>query len=603
MDKRKTLKLKANKLPNSPGVYIMKNAHGDIIYIGKAKGLKNRVTQYFGSGTNHSPKVRSMVLNVEDFEYIICDSEFEALILENSLIKQNQPKYNILLKDDKGYHYIKITNDKWRKIITSKQLDKYGEFLGPYNSGYIVRETVDEAHKIFKLPNCNRSFDKPSKPCLNYHIGLCDAPCKGKISLEEYNESIDAAIEFIKSGDMGSANIKALTEQMNLAAENMEFEIAARLRDRINAIKKIRQKQKVVMTTHKSQDVFACALVGEIACVSVIIFRNGRLTDKKHYFIEGVTEKQSIYSEFFGRYYSDINDIPARILVDCDFEEKALIEEWLSEKTERKVNIIIPVQAEPKKLIDMCLNNAADNLTARVERSGKEMSALNELATVLGLSSPPRYIEAYDISNTGGSENVAGMVVFKDARPQKNLYRKFRIKSFVGQDDFRSLAEVVERRINEYKKGEDEAFSRLPDLILLDGGKGQISAVKPVIEKYGLNVPLFGMVKDSKHKTRAITDGKGEIVIKANRSVFTFVTAIQDEVHRYAISFHQKRRSKSMLNSEILKINGIGESKARLLLKHFKTLKAIKTASVEELKKAPKISDKNAQDIFDYFNS
>jgi len=603
MDKLRTLKNKANKLPGSPGVYIMKNVRGDIIYIGKAKNLKNRVTQYFGSGTNHSPKVRSMVLNVDDFEYIICDSEFEALILENSLIKQNQPKYNILLKDDKGYHYIKITNDKWRKIVTSKQLDKSGEFIGPYNSGYIVRETVDEVHKIFKLPNCNRSFDKPSKPCLNFHIGLCDAPCKAKASLEEYNKNIDAAIDFIKKGDMGSANIRLLTEQMNIAAENMEFETAAKLRDRINAIKKISEKQKVVMTTHKAQDVFACALVGEIACVSVLIFRSGRLTDKKHYFIEGVTEKQSIYSEFFGRYYSDINDIPARILVDCDFEEKELIEKWLSEAAEKNVNIIIPVKSEPKKLIDMCLNNAADNLTAKVERSGKEMSALNELGTVLGLSSPPRYIEAYDISNTAGSENVAGMVVFKDARPQKNLYRKFKIKSFAGQDDFRSLAEVLERRLNEYKKGEDEAFSHLPDLILLDGGKGQISAVKPVIERLGYDIALFGMVKDSKHKTRAITDGNGEIVIKANRSVFTLVTAIQDEVHRYAISFHQKRRSKSMLNSEILKINGIGESKAKLLLKHFKTLKAIKSASVEELKKTPKISDKNAQDIYKFFNS
>ena len=289
--------------------------------------------------------------------------------------------------------------------------------------------------------------------------------------------------------------------------------------------------------------------------------------------------------------------------MDCDFEEKELIEQWLSEAAEKNVNIIIPVKSEPKKLIDMCLNNAADNLTAKVERSGKEMSALNELGTILGLSSPPRYIEAYDISNTAGSENVAGMIVFKDARPQKNLYRKFKIKSFAGQDDFRSLAEVLERRLNEYKKGEDEAFSRLPDLILLDGGKGQISAVKPVIERLGYDIALFGMVKDSKHKTRAITDGKGEIVIKANRSVFTLVTAIQDEVHRYAISFHQKRRSKSMLNSEILKINGIGESKAKLLLKYFKTLKAIKSASVEELKKAPKISDKNAQDIYKFFNS
>ncbi|MEE1184929.1 MAG: GIY-YIG nuclease family protein, partial [Acutalibacteraceae bacterium] len=276
--KLKVLKQKANKLPQSPGVYIMKNSSGKIIYIGKAKALKNRVTQYFGAGNQHSAKVRSMVSNVDDFEYIVCDSEFEALILENSLIKQNQPKYNILLKDDKGYHYIKITNDKWRKIETSKTTDKNGDFIGPYNSGYIVKETVDEARKIFKLPDCNRSFDKPSKPCLNFHIGLCDAPCKGKIGIEEYNKTVDAAIDFIKHGGSGEYNIQNLTNEMLKASEEMNFEAAARLRDRIRAIEKINQRQKVVMTTYKTQDVIACAIMGELSCVEVLMFRDSRLT-------------------------------------------------------------------------------------------------------------------------------------------------------------------------------------------------------------------------------------------------------------------------------------------------------------------------------------
>ncbi|MBP3626921.1 MAG: excinuclease ABC subunit UvrC [Clostridia bacterium] len=601
--KLKVLKQKANKLPQSPGVYIMKNSSGRIIYIGKAKALKNRVTQYFGTGNQHSPKVRSMVSNVDDFEYIVCDSEFEALILENSLIKQNQPKYNILLKDDKGYHYIKITNDKWRKIETSKTTDKNGDFIGPYNSGYIVKETVDEARKIFRLPDCNRSFDKPSKPCLNFHIGLCDAPCKGKIGIEEYNKTVDAAIDFIKHGGSGEYNIQNLTNEMLKASEEMNFEAAARLRDRIRAIEKINQRQKVVMTTYKTQDVIACAMMGELSCVEVLMFRDNRLTDKKHFFIDGFCDKKTIYSEFLPQYYQDKTDIPSRILIDNGIENAELIERWLCEKSGHKVQFIVPVQAEPKKLIDMCLNNAAENLSDKIQRTGRETTALNELADLLGLSSPPRYIEAYDISNTAGSENVAAMIVFKDGRPFKSSYRRFKIKTFVGQDDYRSMSEVLDRRFDEYKKGNDEAFSVLPDLILLDGGKGQISAVKPVLEKHNIDVALFGMVKDSKHRTRAITDSEDDITIKATKKAYTLITAIQDEVHRFAIGYHKNRRSKSMLNSELKKINGIGDAKAKILLKEFKTLSKIKTATIEELSNVKGIDGKLAKAIYDYFNS
>lgn len=596
------LKAKSNRLPQTPGVYIMKNKSGEIIYIGKAKALKNRVTQYFGSGNQHTEKVKRMVSNVNDFEYILCDSEFEALILENSLIKQNQPKYNILLKDDKGYSYIKITADKWKKLITAKAVDKSGEFIGPYSSSYVVKETVDEARKIFKLPDCTRSFDKPSKPCLNYHIGLCDAPCRGKISLPEYLETVNSAVDFIKHGDSEGDTVEKLNKKMLEAADNLQFETAAKLRDRINAINKIREKQKVVRATYRSEDVIASALIGENACVEVILFRNYRLTDKQHFIIEGVSDRENLYSEFLQRYYSDKKDIPARILIDTD-SDFSLTERWLTEKSGHKVSFINPKQGEQKALLDMCLANAAENISEKTDRTGREMSVLDELARLLGLPTAPRYIEAYDISNTAGSENVAGMIVYKDGRPYKPAYKRFKIKSFIGQDDFRSMAEVLDRRFCEYEKGEDEGFSVLPDLILLDGGHGQMSAVSPVLQKYGIIIPVFGMVKDSKHRTRAIAASGGDIVIKSNRAVFTFITGIQDEVHRFAIGYHKTRRSNAMLNSELLEIEGIGKARATALFKHFKTLAAIKSASFEELSAAPAMTAKAAQKVYDYFNN
>lgn len=598
-EKLARLKAKANKLPLNPGVYIMKNSQGEIIYIGKAKALKNRVTQYFGSGNQHTEKVRRMVAGVEDFEYILCTSEFEALILENSLIKQNQPKYNILLKDDKGYSYVKITNDKWRRIETAKQKDKTGEFIGPFTSGYIVKQTVDEARKIFKLPDCNRSFDKPSRPCLNFHIGLCDAPCRGKISLESYLENVNSAIDFIKSGDSESISLEALEEKMTAAAEDLRFEEAARLRDRINAIKKIREKQRVVSISYKEQDVIAAAFLGETACVEILVFRNYRLCDKKHYFLEGFTEKSALYGEFLQQYYSSA-DVPARILLDTEFDF-AVLEQWLSVSAQKKVSIINPKQGEQYKLMQMCLNNAAENLSEKTERTGKEMTALNELQTLLGLETTPRYIESYDISNTAGSHNVAGMIVFKDARPFKSAYRRFKIKSFLGQDDYRSMAEVLDRRFEEYKKGEDDGFATLPDLILLDGAKGQISAVLPVMEKHGISIPLFGMVKDSKHRTRAIATTGGDIAIKSNRRAFTLLANIQDEVHRFAISYHKSLQSKSMVKSELLEIEGIGKTRAAALLKHFGSMKKIRQAKIEELCTVKGITEPVAKSIINYF--
>ena len=601
-EKLNELKQKANKLPLMPGVYIMKDSDGKIIYIGKAKALKNRVTQYFGLGNQHTEKVRRMVALVDDFEYIICDSEFEALILENSLIKQNQPKYNILLKDDKGYFYIKITKDKWPKIESAKQTDKNGEFIGPYNSGFIVKETVDEARKIFKLPDCNRSFDVKSKPCLNYHIGICDAPCKGNITLDDYLETIAAAKEFIKNGDTGESSIAKLEEKMLEAAENLQFETAARLRDRINAINKIKGKQKVVSISYKSQDVIATALIGETACCTVMNYRNFKLCDKQHYFLDGFSDKTAVYNEFLQQYYLNKTDIPPRIVIDAECEEFAVTERWLSEKAGRAVNFIVPKQGDQLKLLNMCLANSAETLAEKTERTGREMSALNELAGLLGLETIPRYIESYDISNTAGSDNVAGMIVFKDARPFKAAYRKFKIKGFSGQDDYASMAEVLDRRFSEYEKGEDEAFSTLPDLILLDGAKGQINAVLPILAKHNINVAVFGMVKDSKHKTRAIATTGGDIAIKSTRKAFTLVNNIQDEVHRFAISFHKSLHSRNALKSELLEIEGVGKKRAELLIKHFGSMKKLKSATVEELCQVKTVKNETAQAIYKFFH-
>ena len=602
-EKLAELKQKANRLPLQPGVYIMKNSNGEIIYIGKAKALKNRVTQYFGSDSGHTEKVKRMISNVDRFEYILCDSEFEALMLENSLIKQNQPKYNILLKDDKGYHYIKITNDKWRKLTTSKLVSDDGaEYIGPYYSGYVVKDTVDEVLRIFKLPDCGRSFDKPTKPCLNYHIGRCDAPCRGKMSLSDYNEAIDSARYFIRHGAQGGL-IKEMTRRMETASENLDFELAAKLRDRIRAIERIGDRQKVVMCTYDAQDVFASAIIGETVCVGVLVFRNGKLTDKKHYFIEGVTDISECYAEFLQQYYLEKDDIPPRILLDFGTGEDEILEKWLSEKCGKKVSFIIPKSGDQKHTVEMCRANAADNLARRAEHGDREAAALSEIAALLGLDNIPRYIEAYDISNTAGDENVAGMVVYKKGKPFKQNYRKFKIKSFSGQDDFRSMAEVLDRRFCEYENGEDEAFSVLPDLILLDGGRGQMSAVVPVLEKHNISVPLFGMVKDSKHRTRAIASSGGDIAIKANRNAYTMITKIQDEVHRFAIGYHRNRRSKKMLSSELTSIKGVGEARAKELLRTFKTVSAVKQASVDELAAVKGINPSVAGEIYKAFHN
>ena len=598
----RTLKEKANTLPTTPGVYIMKNDKKEIIYIGKAKSLKNRVTQYFGSDTNHTVKVRKMVQNVEDFEFILCDSEFEAFLLENSLIKQNQPKYNILLKDDKGYHYIKITDDKWKKILAVKQMTDDGEYIGPYNSGSIVRETVETAQKIYKLPTCNRSFDKPTKPCLNFHIGLCEAPCKGNFSLKDYLESVNQAVNFIKKGGAFDEEVKLMRQKMNEAAENLDFEYAARLRDRISAIEKIGQRQKVITSTYLNQDIIASVSADKKICFQVLRFKGGHIFDEEHFIFDyDGADKSELYFEFIRQFYNSNRDLTPRIVADFDVYDSETLERWLSEKCGKKVQIVKPKIGEQLKLVEMCRTNAAQNLSNLIERDGRETSAISELGDLLSIPAP-KHIEAYDISNFSGSNNVAAMVVFVNGRPKKDLYRKFKIKSFVGQDDYRSMAEVIDRRLNEFENGSDSAFSTLPDLILLDGAQGQINAVLPILRKHSIDVPIFGMVKDSKHRTRAIAASGGDIEIKPTRRVYSLITSIQDEVHRFAISYNRNAMKKAMLSSELLNIEGVGKGRAKLLLAHFKSLEKIKNASVEELCSVSNISETIAKNIFEFYN-
>ena len=607
-EKLKELRKKAMALPLSPGVYIMKNKNHDIIYIGKAKALKNRVSQYFGSQNTHPEKVRRMVENVFDFEYIITDSEFEALILECSLIKQHTPKYNILLKDDKGYSYVKVTNEPWRRISYALQKgDDDATYIGPYKSSFYVKNSVEQAQKIFRIPTCNRKFPedfRKGRPCLNYHIKQCCAPCTGKVKLKDYNEYIEDALEFLKGSD--SKSIKKLSDKMMEASDNLDFERAAKIRDQINSIKKMRDKQKVVNTTVEQQDVIAFASDGRKGCFEVFRFNDGRLFDRENFLFDDVADEGASREEFLLRYYTLRSEIPKMVVLDKEPENKEMLEKWLSEKKGKRVYITVPQKGEQKHLVDMCLQNAFETLGQQQGIVGRQYAVLEGLKELLGLKDTPYYIESYDISNTAGDENVAGMVVFENGKPKKSAYRKFKIKSFVGQDDYGSMAEVLTRRFEEYKKSDDEektGFAKLPDLILLDGGKGQVSAVKEVLDEMGIDVPLFGMVKDDKHRTRAIVSADGEIEIKMYKQVFSFVTSIQDEVHRVAIGYHRQRRKKSLTTLTLNSIEGIGEARATSLLKHFRTLDNIKKATLEELENAPKMTKDSAKAVYTYFHS
>ena len=602
------LRKKATALPQKPGVYIMKDSGGNIIYIGKAKTLCNRVSQYFGSQNNHTRKVCKMVENVSDFDYIVVNSEFEALVLECNLIKQHKPKYNILLKDDKGYSYVKVTRGVWKKISAVKQKTDdgatyYGPFTNSENSAAAVRQALD----IFKLAHCGRVFprdiSRKNRPCLNYHIKLCSAPCSGAISQKEYDANVDDAVRFILGGK--TEYLKKLYSEMSNASEALEFEKAAKLRDRIRAVEKVSQKQHVVSVKTDEQDVFGIAGTGNKSAVCVLSFRSGALTDTKTFVVDRIDEPSAEYPEILCSYYSSGDSIPAQICVDCDFFEKEDTEKYLSQIKKKRVKIVRPLAGENAAVVDMAKNNAMQKLSRILTSDDRTRAVLLELQEMLGLENYPQYIESYDISNTSGHENVAGMIVYKDGRPLKKSYRRFMIKSFEGQDDFRSLAEVINRRINEYytNEGESEGFGVKPDLILLDGGLGQVTAVREVMLSRDFDVPLFGMVKDGKHRTRAITSEGGEVAIKDTRSVFSFVSEIQEEVHRYAISYHRNLRKKNSFESVLCSIDGIGKTRAKALIQRFKTVSAISQADYRELISVPGMTAPAAESVIKFFNN
>lgn len=611
MDERlKRLRGKAMRLPLDPGVYIMKDKSGKIIYIGKAKALKNRVSRYFGSQNNHSVKVRRMVENVSDFDYIIVKSEFEALVLECSLIKQHTPKYNILLKDDKGYHYIKIAGDDWKNLSSEKQKSDDGaKYLGPYTSSDCVSKSVTEACRIFKLPTCGKVFPRDIKrsarPCLNFYIKQCAAPCCGKTTKAEHNTAVENAVKFITGGN--GVSLRELKKQMENAAENLEFEKAATLRDTILAIEKTRAKQTVVSTKTLEQDVFAFCENADKICLSVLRFSGGRLCDSEYFITDAIDEMPVVRERMIADYYTMRDTVPSDIAVDGDVESVDALSEFLSKKRGKNVRIYTPQKGENAEILDLCRSNAAEKLAQNMGKTGKTIAALDELASLLGLKNPPEYIESYDISHTDGADNVAGMVVFRNGKPLKSAYRRFEIKSFSGQDDYRSMSEVLTRRFNEYEKAKydnpQEGFGRKPDLILLDGGMGQVNAVIPVLASFGLSdIPLYGMVKDNKHRTRAIATSGGEITINDRRRAFTLVSDIQEEVHRFSVEYHRKKQAKTMTVMTLTDIEGIGKEKAKALLSHFKTVTAIKKATVKQLQEVRGISKKNAENIYKFYH-
>lgn len=594
------LRDKANRLPMEPGVYLMKDEGGNIIYVGKAKVLKNRVTTYFRHNSQHTPKTLKLVSKIYDFDFIVTKSELDALVLECSLIKLHQPKYNILLKDDKGYNYIKISRGAFPRITYSLNTDdKNADYIGPFTSGFTVKQAVEEANALFMLPTCRKSFPRDfnrERPCLNHHIKRCMGVCEGKISSEEYKKIVEEAVRYLKNGS--KASVEELTAEMEQAAENLEFERAARLRDRIAALSRLKNGQSIFDDKQEFDIVGGAQNIG-VASFAVIKYRGGRLVDKENFFIGDEYEPAEMRRDFLVSYYSEREDIPKEILIDEDFEDAELIAALIREHAGHAVKIYVPRRGEGIAKIALARKNAGEYLALRIGRTQREITALEDLRELLGLAKIPEIIESYDISNFGETGVVGGMVVYKNGRPLKSAYKRFSIKTVDGQNDYACMQEVLRRRITRFREG-DESFAPLPDLILLDGGRGHISAVSEVFEELGVDIPLFGLVKDSKHRTRAIAREGGEIEIKSNRGLFAFLTNIQDEVHRWAISYQRIKHKQALFTSELRQVKGIGEAKQVALLRHFKTKQAMKAASVEELREAAKIGEETAKALYDF---
>ena len=604
MTRIERLRDKANSLPESPGVYIMKNSDGEIIYVGKSKKLKNRVTTYF-TGNNHSPKTARMVSLVADFDYIVCGTEIEALTLENVLIKKHSPKYNIKLKDAKSYPYIKVTDEAYPRIfVTRERKSDKARYFGPYQSASFAHMALETVVKIFGLYTCRRSFPKDigrERPCIYRDMGRCVAPCAGGITGEEYRALVKCA-EWVLDGNI-KGTVSSLTREMELAAEDMEFERAAQLRDSIKALGALVEKQKVVADEKVMRDVFAVYIGETESVLSILSVRGGALVNKNQFVLslaDFSSEDDAV--SLIADYYDTAGNIPREIMLDFDLSEDdiSLLSEYLTLSAPYKVTVRVPSRGDGRKLCDMALENAKE--TARQNRLAieREDKSVKRLAELLALSEIPKRIEAYDISNFGNESIFASMVVYCDGKLKKSDYRSFAIKTTDGQDDYGSMREALKRRLSHIGDG-TLSLGTSPDLILLDGGVGHVCAIKDLFSELDVDIPVYGMVKDEYHKTRAITDGREEISIAREMSVYTFVYNLQEEAHRFALKHSSKDKSKKLTTSSLTKIPGIGEKKAKSLLDAMPYAK-IKTASADELSRIKGISEKDAKIINDYFN-
>lgn len=606
---------KLTTLPDKSGVYIMRNAEGEIIYVGKAKVLKNRVRQYF-KNHNHPPKVRKMVENIADFEYIITDSEKEALILENNLIKENMPKYNILLKDDKTYPFIKITlyEDYPRILITRRVIRDGSRYFGPYCGNFNLKELVDTVSDIYGIRKCNKVMGETKsarRVCLYHQMGKCSGACTGEVNKDEYMQGVNNAISFFngKYADV----IEKLTQKMKLAAANLDFETAAECRDKIKSVSQIGEKQKIVSATGSDCDAIAVYNSDDFACIEVFFIRSGKIVGREHYFLQDTEEIQdaTLLSQFMKQYYEDSTFIPHSFLTSVEPDDKTTIEQWLGSKLGRGVNLSVPKIGDKLKLINMIHANAKKEHRERMLKIMRDISfkdnALLGLRKLIGMDSPPLVIEAYDISNTSGKDMVGAMVTFVNGKPLRERYRNYKIKYVIGQDDYACMREVVERRIlrgiNEKNNDSevDNKFLPFPDLMLIDGGSAHVDAVLPLIKKYNLPIHVLGIVKDDNHRTRGLVSPTGEINIDTGSEAFMLLTQIQDEMHRRAIDYHRRLREGSSLKSKLTAIKGVGDKKAKILFKHFKSISKLRNATLEEIISVPGIDKTTAQNVFDYF--
>lgn len=598
---------KANSLPKLPGVYIIRDAGDTIIYIGKAKSLRSRVSQYFREGVPHDEKTTRMVAAAARLDFIVTATEYEALLLECSQIKMHRPKYNIMLKDDKGYSYIRISPGDWPRITAEHQRAGDGaRYLGPYMSGFSARQLAQGAADSFLLPRCTRRFPEDfgkGRPCLYAHIGKCMAVCTGKIPQKDYNEAVEGAVQLIERGRDELMGL--LQQRMEEASENLEFERAALIRDQLAAIAKVKEGQTVIKEGEKDQDVIAFARAANASCAAILRFRAGVLCDKREFVFHGTDSLEDLREEFVPQYYiNDEEEIPALIAVDAPLPGQDLFEQLLSEERGSKVRIYTPERGANRKLTETAYVNAAERLALENGRTSREEKVLDELAGLLGLDTPPDVIESYDISNWGEGGSVCGMVVFQGGKPKKAGYRRFKIKGTDKPDDYASMAEALLRRAAEFDGGAKGQFGQKPDLILLDGGRGQVSAGLKSLAGTGLaDVPVYGMVKDAKHRTRAlVAPGGGEIAIALHRGVFTFITRIQDEVHRFAIDYQRRAAKGRTFSSTLSSIKGVGPATAKALMAHFRTVKAISAATEEELAAAKGVNKAAAAAVYRHFH-